>query len=84
MAPIALLSHSIVFSPDAGLNFEGTVVVVTAATVVVVATGVATTVVSLLDFCPHADNTATAATHNKSFFIALVCRKPSSTCDDDR
>ena len=26
---------------------------------------------------PHADNPAIKTTHNKSFFMALVCRKPS-------
>jgi hypothetical protein len=32
---------------------------------------------------PHADNPAITATHNKSFFMSLVCRKPSPTSDDD-
>jgi hypothetical protein len=62
------------FSPEAGLKISTTVVVVTAVTVVVVVTGAATAVVSLLDFWPHADKPATAARHNKNFFISLVCR----------
>jgi hypothetical protein len=75
MAPIALLSQVIPFSPDAGLRKVGAVVVVAGGKVVTA--GAATEVEGALstDFVAHAARPTRRGRSSRAFFTGLLCQR---------